>query len=122
MATNSSKTKAARRAAREKVEAAQANLVRRAQQNTEDLATFFSAMERAAAIDRGLAQRIAALKSDAEKRLTEQRRVGGAALAAMRDRGESFRDICALAGIGEKSVRELIGLADNGPAVADGTP
>lgn len=122
MATNSSKTKAARRAAREKVEAAQANLVRRAQQNTEDLATFFSAMERVSAIDGGLAQRIAALKCEAEKRSTEQRRVGGAALAAMRDRGESFRDICGLAGIGEKTVRELIGLADNCPVAADGTP
>lgn len=114
MANERSRTKSARRAAREKVEAAQADLVRRAQLNTEDLAAFFSAMERVEAVEAGLATRIAALKADADRRLAEQRRAGGMALAAMRDRGESFRDICGLAGIGEKSVRELILLADNG--------
>ncbi|MDT5225345.1 MAG: hypothetical protein QOG19_2752 [Mycobacterium sp.] len=44
-------SKQARRAAREAATAAQEQLVRRTRANVEDLATFFSARERADAVD-----------------------------------------------------------------------
>ena len=59
---------------------------------------------------------LAALKAQGAKRRDEQRRQAGAALRAMRDRGEQVRDIAALAKIGEKQVRELIRLAEALPA------
>jgi len=48
---NSATTKAARRAAREAAVAAQAELVRRTRANVEDLVAYFSAQQRAGAVD-----------------------------------------------------------------------
>jgi hypothetical protein len=105
---NGATTKAARRAAREAVVAAQADLARRNRANMDDLAVFLSARQRADAVDEWFNDRLAALKAQAEERRVGQGRECGVALTAMRDRGESIRDIARMAGIGEKAVRELI--------------
>lgn len=112
-------SKQARRAAREAATAAQDALVRRTRANVADLATFFSARERDAAVEGWLAQREQVLREDAARRRREQRVACGQALAAMRDRGESLREIARMAGITEKLARELIREAqaarENGP-------
>ena len=101
-------TKAARRAARAAAVAAQEELARRTRANMEDLAVFFSARERADSVDAWLADRVAALQSQAAQRRDGHRRQGGVALRSMRDRGENLRDIARMAGVGEKAVRDLI--------------
>lgn len=118
---NGTVTKAARRAARAAAVAAQEELQRRTRANVADLATFFSARERAEAVDGWLAERQRALSEQAAARRGEQRRQCGAALAAMRARGEALREIARLAGVTEKAVRELIREADAVP-VAAGRP
>ena len=121
---NGATTKAARRAAREAVVAAQADLVRRNRANMDDLAVFLSARERADAVDDWLKEKVAALRVQADERRAGQLRECGAALAAMRGRGESIRDIARMAGIGDKTVRELIRSADteDPPGGAAGDP
>lgn len=108
--------KAARKAAREAITQANAELARRTKLNVDDLTTFLAAMGRAETVDEWVAEKMAALKAQGAKRRDEQRRQAGAALRAMRDRGEQVRDIAALAKIGEKQVRELIRLAEALPA------
>jgi DNA-binding NarL/FixJ family response regulator len=120
---SSATTKAARRAAREAVVAAQADLARRTRANMDDLAVFLSARQRADAVDDWFNERVAALKAQADERRAGQRRECGVALAAMRERGETVRDIARMAGISEKTVRELIRAASTGepvPAVLKG--
>jgi hypothetical protein len=48
------------------------------------------------------------LRQQAAQRRGEQRVLCGRALRAMRERGESVREIAGLAGVTEKTVRELI--------------
>jgi ABC-type hemin transport system substrate-binding protein len=115
---NAATTKAARRAAREAAVAAQEELARRTRANMEDLAVVFSARERAEAVDEWLAQRVAALQAQAERRRDEHRTRCGIALRSMRDRGQSLAEIARMAGIGEKAARDLIRMA--GPVSADG--
>jgi hypothetical protein len=112
MASRNSKTKAGLKAARDAVQAAQREVAERTQRNAEDLATYFSAQERLAGVDDWLAGRVVSLKDLATMRQLRERCSAGAALKAMRDRGESVREIGRLAGIGEKTVRELIRLSD----------
>jgi anthranilate phosphoribosyltransferase len=114
--TKSART-AARRVAREAATAAQEAIARRTRENTGDLASFFSAQERNRSVDEWLAERIAAVRVQGEDRRAEHRRAAGAALAAMRARGETVRDIAQMAGIGEKHARELMRFA-NGCAAA----
>ena len=116
MAIRTSKTKAGLKAARDAVAATQREVVARAQRNGEDLAVFFSAQERLAGVEDWLAGRMTVLKEQAGQRQLRERAVAGDALKAMRDRGESVREIGRLAGIGEKTVRELIRIADTTPA------
>ena len=106
--TSSATTKTARRAAREATIAAQEEIGRRTRANMDDLAVFFSARQRADAVDDWLTERVEALRVQAEARRADQRRQCGAALGAMRDRGESVRDIARMADISDKAVRELI--------------
>ncbi len=113
---NKAITKGARRAAREAAAAAQEELARRTRANVEDLATFFSARERADAIDEWLAERQQLLREQAAQRRAEQRVQCGRALRAMRDRGETLREIARMGGVAEKTVREMIKEAD---AIAD---
>jgi hypothetical protein len=117
-------TKAARRAAREAAVAAQQELARRTRANMEDLAVFFSARERADAVDEWLAERVAALQAQAAQRRDGHRRQCGIALRSMRDRGESLRDVARMAGVGEKAVRDLIRAAGASPSASasDGLP
>jgi hypothetical protein len=114
---NKAITKEARRAAREAAVAAQEDLARRTRANVEDLATFFSARERADAVDEWLAGRQQVLRERAAQRRSEQRVQCGRALRAMRDRGESLREIARMAAVAEKAVRELIREAEAAPVV-----
>ena len=102
---------AARQAAREAATAAQEQIAARTRRNTEDLTKFFAAQQRGATVDDWLTGRIAELRQQAEARKVGHRRAAGAALAAMRARGETVRDIAGMTGIGEKTARELIKLA-----------
>ena len=74
----------------------------------DDLTVFFSARQRADAVDDWLAERVAALKVQADGRRAGQLRECGVALRAMKERGESVRDIARMAGISEKTARVLI--------------
>ena len=105
---NKAITKEARRAARSAAAASQEELARRTRANVEDLATFFSARERAEAVDEWLAERRQALREQAAQRRGQQRVQCGRALHAMRERGESLREIARMAGVPDKTVRELI--------------
>jgi hypothetical protein len=124
---HSATTKAARRAARVAAVAAQEELARRTRANVEDLAAYFSAQQRAEAVDDWLKEKVQVLAGQAGRRRLEQRRRCGAALRSMKDRGESLREIAGMAGIGEKAVRELIRLAERetgeevGPAGVNGS-
>lgn len=117
-------SKAARKAARVAASAAAEELARRTRANMEDLATFFSAREREEAVEGWLAEKLGGLREQAGARRGEQRRQCGAALGAMRDRGESVREIARMAGVSENTVRELIRAAKQAPmpAVVAGEP
>jgi hypothetical protein len=121
---NQAITKEARRAAREAAAASQEELARRTRANVEDLAAFFSARERSDAVDGWLSERQQVLREQAAQRHGEQRVQGGRALRAMRDRGESLREIARMAGVTDKTVRELIReaevAAEPGPAPQSG--
>lgn len=110
-------TKFARQAARDALAAAQEELTRRTRANQDDLAAFYSAHERIEQVDKWLKDRRTALAAQAEGRRREQLQRCGAALRAMRDRGEGVNEIAKLAGITQKTVRELIELADGKAAV-----
>lgn len=101
-------SKEARRAARAAAAASQEELARRTRANVEDLAAFFSARQRADSVDAWLSERQQVLREQAAQRRGEQRVLCGRALHAMRQRGESVREIAGLAGVTEKTVRELI--------------
>jgi hypothetical protein len=117
--TNKAITKEARRAAREAAAAAQEELARRTRANVEDLATFFSARERADAVDEWLAERQQLLREQAAQRRGEQRVQCGRPLRAMRDRGETVREIARMAGVAQKTVREMIKEADAIPEAGE---
>jgi hypothetical protein len=105
--------------ARQAAAAAQAELARRTRANVEDLARFFTARERAEGVDEWLAERQQVLREQAAQRRGEQRVVCGLALRAMRDRGESLRGVARMAGVAEKTARELIRESD---AATDAKP
>ena len=88
---------------------------RRARASVEDLATFFSARGRAEKVDEWLAARQQVLREQAAQRRGAQRVVCGRALRAMHDQGESLRDITRMAGVAEKTARELIREVDAAP-------
>jgi hypothetical protein len=94
---SSTTTKAARKAAREATIAAQEAVARRTRANMDDLTVFFSARQRADAVDDWLKDRVAALKVQADERRAGQLRECGVALRAMRDRGETVREIARMA-------------------------
>ena len=113
---------AARQAAREAATAAQEQIAARTRRNTEDLTKFFAAQQRGATVDDWLTGRITELRQQAEARKVGHRRAAGAALAAMRERGETVRDIAGMTGIGEKTARELIKLAGAAESVDAAEP
>ena len=119
---NKAVSKEARRAAREAATAAQEEVIRRTKANVEDLAAFFDARERADAVDEWLAERQQALAEQTAQRRGAQRLQCGTALRAMRDRGETLREIARMAGISEKAVRELIREAESTEPAAAAAP
>jgi predicted transcriptional regulator len=58
------------------------------------------------------------VREQAAARRATQRRQCGVALAAMRDRGQSVREIARLAGVSDRTVRELIREAEQSPPPA----
>jgi hypothetical protein len=78
--TSSATTKAARRAARDATIAAQGEIARRTRANMDDLTVFFSARQPVDAVDDWLAQRVEALRVQADARRADQRRQCGVAL------------------------------------------
>ncbi|MCX2716007.1 hypothetical protein [Mycolicibacterium sp. J2] len=114
MTNKVSKSKSAVRAAREAVKASQKEVLERAARNADDLAVFFSSRERVDAVDEWLDAKIAGLKEQADGKRAEHRRSAGRAVIALRDRGETLRDIARLTGVGEKALRELIRFAEAG--------
>ena len=105
---SSATTKAARQAAREATIATQQAVAARTRANMDDLTVFFAARQRADAVDDWFAERVEALKLQADERRAGQLRECGVALRAMKERGESVRDIARMAGISEKTARVLI--------------
>lgn len=101
-------SKQARRAAREAATAAQDEVIRRTKANVADLAVFFDARERVEGVDEWLVERQQALAEQAARRRAAHRFQCGMALQAMRDRGETLREIARMAGVSEKAVRALI--------------
>jgi Single-strand binding protein family len=116
---SSAVTKAARRAARAAVSAVHEELAQRTRVNVDDRAKFFAASERIEAIDRSAQDRGAAIHAQATGRRDEQRQLCGAALLAMRDRGQDAVEIARLAGVDQKTVRELIKFVEQKPDLAD---
>ncbi|OBJ89852.1 hypothetical protein [Mycobacterium asiaticum] len=115
--TNIAISKQARRAAQQATLAAQQELARRTRANMEDLALFFAAREREDKIEERWAERVAKLREEATRRRDEERVTSGRALAAMRDRGEALCEVAQMAGVTERTVRELIRAAKAaGPA------
>lgn len=112
MTNKVSKSKSAVRAAREAVKASQKEVLERAARNADDLAVFFSSRERLDAVDEWLEAKMAGLKEQADGKRAEHRRTAGRAVIALRDRGETLRDIARLTGVGEKALRELIRFAE----------
>jgi hypothetical protein len=111
---SSATTKAARKAARATVTAA---LAERARGNAEDLAKFLTAKDRAEAIDQALKDRVETLQAQASGRRNNEVLQQGVALRAMRERGEDVGEIARLAGIDQKTVRELIKVAEQKPGL-----
>jgi hypothetical protein len=105
---SSATTKAARKAARAVLVAAQEELARRTRADMDDLAVYLSARQRADAVDDWLQERASTLREQVDARRADQLRQCGVALRAVKDRGESIRDIARMAGISDKAVRELI--------------
>jgi hypothetical protein len=119
---SSATTKAARKAAREATIAAQEAVAARTRANMDDLTVFFSARQRTDAVDDWLEERVQVLKVQADQRRAGQLRECGVALRAMKERGESVRDIARMAGVSEKTARELIrsaGTEDRASAAGD---
>jgi hypothetical protein len=116
---NKTVSKQARRAARQAAAAAQEEVIRRTKANVEDLAAFFDARDRADAVDEWLAERQRALREQAAQRRSAHGLQCGTALRAMRDRGETLREIARMAGISEKAVRELIRETESPESVAE---
>ena len=116
MANTLSKSKSAVKAAREAVRASQREVLERAARNADDLAVFYSSQERLNVVDDWLESKMAALREQAEAKRAGHRRAAGGALRALRDRGETVRDIAGLAGMTEKSARDLIRRAEEAPA------
>jgi hypothetical protein len=118
MANKVSKSKSAVRAAREAVKASQKEMLERAACNADDLAVFFSSRERLDEVDEWLETKTAGLKQQAERKRTEYRRAAGQAVIALRDRGQTLRDITGLTGVSMKALRELIRVAGSGTVAA----
>jgi len=105
----------ARRAALAALAAAQDEQLRRVRAHVPDLAAFFTARDRADAVDEWLAEQEQALREQAAQRREVERVVCGRALRAMRDRGQSVGEIARMADVSEMTAWALIWEADAAP-------
>ena len=105
----------ARKAARRAQASALAAAAERARLNVEDLATFFAARSRADDVDEWFLHQEARLRAEAEHRRCAHRRAAGAALRAIRERGETTKSVAVLAGVSETVVRGFIKEAGAAP-------
>jgi hypothetical protein len=114
---NIQSTAEARQAVRGVRTKAQAERVQRERDNVEDTATFVVARGRVAGVDEWEAERVAQVAAEAARRRDEHRLVGAAA-ARIRERGESVREVAALAQTSETEVRAHLRLADAASSAA----
>jgi hypothetical protein len=99
---------AARRALLERSAAAAEERKRRESANLGDLTTFLVECGRVDGVDDWVAVQLAKVEAEAERRRAAHRVKAGAALAAMRLRGETVAAIAAQAGVSVAVVRGLL--------------
>lgn len=100
-----------RRKVREAQTRAQQERLKRESDNREDIVAFLLAEQKLQAVDDWEAEHVAQVHGDAEQRRHEQRVEGAKALARMKARGESIKDIAVLGDVPEKLVRSYLKLA-----------
>jgi hypothetical protein len=110
---------AARRALLERSAAAAEERKRRESANLGDLTTFLVEYGRVDGVDDWVAVQLAKVEAEAERRRVAHRAKAGAALAAMRLRGETVAAIAAQAGVSVAVVRGLLQAAAAGLADAE---
>ncbi len=109
---NSTKTKAARAAARARLLDAERAARERLRLNMEDLALVFSARERAEKVSEWIDAEVEKIKAKAAARREAEDREAGSALQAMRGRGMALKELAAMAGISVAEAQRLMRLAD----------
>jgi hypothetical protein len=108
-----------RRKVREAQTRAQQERLKRESDNREDMVAFLLAEQKLQAVDDWEAEHVAQVHGDAEQRRHEQRVEGAKALARMKARGETIKDIAVLGGVPEKLVRSYLKLAASTVAVQE---
>ena len=97
----------ARRAALSAIRAAQIRDLERAQADVRDLQRLLKSLEHLDQVDDWFQQRLVKLQAEAEARRDRHRADAGRAVASLRERGQGFARIAAMAGTAEKKIREL---------------
>lgn len=110
-----------RRKVREAQTRAQQERLKRESDNREDMVAFLLAEQKLRAVDGWEAEHLAQVRGEAEQRRHEQRVEGAKALARLKARGETIKDIAALGDVSEKLVRSYLKLAAQTPSVRDAT-
>ncbi|QZH69421.1 hypothetical protein [Mycolicibacterium farcinogenes] len=108
-----------RRKVREAQTRAQQERLKRESDNREDMVAFLLAEQKLQAVDGWEAEHLAQVRGEAEQRRHEQRVEGAKALARLKARGETIKDIAALGDVPEKLVRSYIKLAAQTPSLRD---
>ncbi|KWX19575.1 hypothetical protein AFM11_35155 [Mycolicibacterium wolinskyi] len=108
-----------RRKVREAQTRAQQERLKRESDNREDMVAFLLAEQKLQAVDDWETEHVAQVRGEAEQRRHEQRVEGAKAVARMKARGETIKDIAALGGVSEKLVRSYLKLAAKTPAVRE---
>ncbi|WP_066904134.1 hypothetical protein [Mycolicibacterium houstonense] len=108
-----------RRKVREAQTRAQQERLKRESDNREDMVAFLLAEQKLQAVDGWEAEHLAQVRGEAEQRRHEQRVEGAKALARLKARGETIKDIAALGDVSEKLVRSYLKLAAQTPSVRD---
>lgn len=106
-----------RRKVREAQTRAQQERLKKESDNREDMVAFLLAEQKLQAVDGWEAEHLAQVRGEAEQRRHEQRVEGAKALARMKARGETIKDIAALGDVPEKLVRSYLKLAAQTPSV-----
>ncbi|CPR56911.1 hypothetical protein [Mycobacteroides abscessus] len=110
-----------RRKVREAQTRAQQERLKRESDNREDMVAFLLAEQKLRAVDGWEVEHLAQVRGEAEQRRHEQRVEGAKALARLKAREETIKDIAALGDVPEKLVRSYLKLAAQTPSVRDAT-